>query len=521
MAEQPADVYAKTGDAPELSNTVKVAYGSETVETPVLWRTVSASSYAQAGEFTVQGVVAGIETKQQADDLTAGNVAVTVHVSDDYVKPADTIAPAVRVALAGTAGNDGWLVTSPIALITASDNAAAPIAKLELAVGDGAWVTVGTNVNTAVQAVTGEGIVSVRARATDAAGNVSEIAAAEARVDATAPTVTASVDTASRTMTLTASDGAGSGVKTVEYRVGNGEWQQYEEGAAITASSSKRETVSYRASDIAGNMSAAGVKDIPSDTSVPLAGYIEQDAVATDVDKKASSWTAGVAALNDGKTIPGDCTVDNACIWGTWPNTGEMKLDYEWDREVTIDSSRVQFTSDGGGLGMPASWKLQYWDAGTNAFVDIPDATYTLVTNAPGAYGTDNGGWSEATWTDAVKTTKLRMVIQSGSASPAAAEWQVHAPEPTPDPTPDPTPEPEPEPTPTPKPTPDIDNNGKQDGNNAKPSAKPQSSQQSQSQRKKKLSSTGVATTAIVIAMTVLATAGCCIFVAKRGKLRN
>ena len=69
---------------------------------------------------------------------------------------------------------------------------------------------------------------------------------------------------------------------------------------------------------------------------------------------------------------------------------------------------------------MPASWKLQYWDAGTNAFVDIPDATYTLVTNAPGAYGTDNGGWSEATWTDAVKTTKLRMVIQSGSASPAA-----------------------------------------------------------------------------------------------------
>lgn len=192
---------------------------------------------------------------------------MTVHVSDDYVKPADTIAPAVRVALAGTAGNDGWLVTSPIALITASDNAAAPIAELELAVGDGAWVTVGTNVNTAVQAVTGEGIVSVRARATDAAGNVSEIAAAEARVDATAPTVTASVDTVSRTMTLTASDGAGSGVKTVEYRVGNGEWQQYEEGAAITASSSKRETVSYRASDIAGNMSAAGVKDIPSDTS--------------------------------------------------------------------------------------------------------------------------------------------------------------------------------------------------------------------------------------------------------------
>ena len=111
---------------------------------------MSASSYAQAGEFTVQGVVAGIETKQQADDLTAGNVTVTVHVSDDYVKPADTIAPAVRVALAGTAGNDGWLVTSPIALITASDNAGCADRKTRnLRSGDGAWVTVGTNVNTA------------------------------------------------------------------------------------------------------------------------------------------------------------------------------------------------------------------------------------------------------------------------------------------------------------------------------------------------------------------------------------
>ena len=66
--------------------------------------------------------------------------------------------------------------------------------------------------------------------------------------------------------------------------------------------------------------------------------------------------------MNDGKIIP-DITIANEDVWGTWPNTGEMRLDYEWDREVTIDSSRVQFTSDDGGLGIPASWELQYWDA--------------------------------------------------------------------------------------------------------------------------------------------------------------
>ena len=118
----------------------------------------------------------------------------------------------------------------------------------------------------------------------------------------------------------------------------------------------------YRATDKAGNVSASAKTDIPSDTSVPLTGYIEGDATATDVDGKASGWVKGAAALNDGKIIP-DITIANEDVWGTWPNTGEMRLDYEWDREVTIDSSRVQFTSDDGGLGIPASWELQYWDA--------------------------------------------------------------------------------------------------------------------------------------------------------------
>ena len=100
------------------------------------------------------------------------------------------------------------------------------------------------------------------------------------------------------------------------------------------------------------------------------------------MDGKASGWVKGAAALNDGKIIP-DITIANEDVWGTWPNTGEMRLDYEWDREVTIDSSRVQFTSDDGGLGIPASWELQYWDAlannGAGNFVDISDATYTCL----------------------------------------------------------------------------------------------------------------------------------------------
>ena len=52
-----------------------------------------------------------------------------------------------------------------------------------------------------------------------------------------------------------------------------------------------------------------------------------------------------------------------------------------------------------------------------------------MTANSPSAgWATgDAKGWSDGTWNTPVKTTKLRMVITSGSASPAVAEWQVHA----------------------------------------------------------------------------------------------
>ena len=373
-----------------------------------------------------------------------GNVSVNVTVQDGYKPAADTTKPTVTVAVTANAGNSEWLTTAPFATVQATDDIT-PIAKLEISTDQGkTWITIAVNANATIAALSQQGDVDVWARATDQTGNVSDIAKASGKVDSAAPTVKATVDREERTLTLTADDGTGSGVASIGYRIGaDGQWATYSK--PIAAPSASRATVYYRATDKAGNVSASAKTDIPSDTSMPLTGYIEGDATATDVDGKASGWVKGAAALNDGKIIP-DITIANEDVWGTWPNTGEMRLDYEWDREVTIDSSRVQFTSDDGGLGIPASWELQYWDAlannGAGNFVDIPDATYTVTANSPSAgWATgDAKGWSDGTWNTPVKTTKLRMVITSGSASPAVAEWQVHAiddsapepPEPTP-----------------------------------------------------------------------------------------
>ena len=433
----PKSVTTATGTAPTLPATVDVKYGNPTVASPVIWRPVDASSYAKVGSFTAYGVVAGVpgEASEQ------GNVSVNVTVQDGYQPAADTTKPTVTVAVTANAGNSEWLTTAPFATVQATDDTA-PIAKLEISADQGkSWTTIAANANAAIATLSQQGDVEVWARATDQTGNVSDVAKASGKVDSAAPTVKVTVDREERTLTLTADDGTGSGVASIEYRIGtDGQWATYSK--PIAAPSASRATVYYRATDKAGNVSASAKTDIPSDTSVPLTGYIEGDATATDVDGKASGWVKGAAALNDGKIIP-DITIANEDVWGTWPNTGEMRLDYEWDREVTIDSSRVQFTSDDGGLGIPASWELQYWDAlannGAGNFVDISDATYTVTANSPSAgWATgDAKGWSDGTWNTPVKTTKLRMVITSGSASPAVAEWQVHAiddstPEPTP-----------------------------------------------------------------------------------------
>ena len=433
----PKGVTTATGTAPTLPATVDVKYGDTTVASPVIWRPVAASSYAKAGSFKAYGVVAGVpgEASEQ------GNVSMNVTVQDGYKPAADTTKPTVTVAVTANAGNSEWLTAAPFATVQATDDTT-PIAKLEISTDQGkTWITIAANANATIAALSQQGDVDVWARATDQTGNVSDIAKASGKVDSAAPTVKVAVDREERTLTLTADDGTGSGVASIEYRIGtDGQWATYSK--PIAAPSASRATVYYRATDKAGNVSASAKTDIPSDTSVPLTGYIEGDATATDVDGKASGWVKGAAALNDGKIIP-DITIANEDVWGTWPNTGEMRLDYEWDREVTIDSSRVQFTSDDGGLGIPASWELQYWDAlannGAGNFVDIPDATYTVTANSPSAgwAAGDAKGWSDGTWNTPVKTTKLRMVITSGSASPAVAEWQVHAiddstPEPTP-----------------------------------------------------------------------------------------
>ncbi|WP_257232566.1 OmpL47-type beta-barrel domain-containing protein [Streptomyces sp. Rer75] len=175
----------------------------------------------------------------------------------------DTTAPETSAKVEGEQDADGAYIGMATVTVSATD-AGSGVDRIEYAVGDGAFQPY-----TAPVMVHEVGTHTIRYRATDKAGNTSEVKSAEFRVmapptdDTTPPETSATVsgkqgpggdyyDTA--TVTLTASD-TGSGVNTIEYALDDGDFTKYT--GPVTVNTYGPHTVRYRATDRAGNTSEA------------------------------------------------------------------------------------------------------------------------------------------------------------------------------------------------------------------------------------------------------------------------
>jgi hypothetical protein len=116
----------------------------------------------------------------------------------------------------------------------------------------------------------------------------------------------------------------------------------------------------------------------------------------------ASPWTT-VSAVNDG-IYPPESYDQADPYWGTWPEQGTQWLQLTWSAARTVSGASVYFWSDGGGVMPPASWKIQYWDASTNAWTDVTGAN---------SYGIALNQFNTMTF-DKVTTTQLRAVFDTG-----------------------------------------------------------------------------------------------------------
>ncbi|GAA0421231.1 hypothetical protein Aca07nite_10680 [Actinoplanes capillaceus] len=193
----------------------------------------------------------------------AGNVSPTGSVSFRVVAgDSDSTPPTTTVALAGDRDTAGRYLGAATATVTAADTGSG-VDRVEYQLDGGAWTAY-----TAPLVISTLGAHMLHARATDRAGNVSAEQMAHFTVvqrpaeDTTPPAVTAAVtgqrDPAgdyigTATVTVTATD-TGSGVATVEYRLGSGVWTAYTSPLAVSVPGTH--TVRYRATDNAGNTAA-------------------------------------------------------------------------------------------------------------------------------------------------------------------------------------------------------------------------------------------------------------------------
>nr|BFE61210.1 hypothetical protein GCM10020063_057360 [Dactylosporangium thailandense] len=397
----PVAVSTKVGVAPKLPAGVTVGYndGSRQSGIAVTWAAIDPAKYAAANTFEVSGQVAGT-------DKTA---TATVTVGDGG--PSDT-APPVATLTADPAPASGWTTSNVMVTATATDNAD-PAPKLEIAVGSGAF-----QAYTGPVTISAEGSTTVKARATDKAGNVSAVTERTVGIDRTAPTATAAFDAGSRSVTITGTD-ALSGIGAVQYRltVGGVVTQDWTTASGPVPIGSSATTVDYRAVDKAGNTSATGTVQVP-------AGQAPVNVARTAT--ASASYTPGwVTAdnINDGVQPTGPVG-PNTDVWNTWPQVGEQWIQLDWAAPVTVDRSRIWFSQDlddsGAGVAPPKTWKLQYWtDAGTWADVEQPTA-----------YGTSATEWNTVTFKK-VTTTKLRALLtasgtEEGKGAPGVQEWEVY-----------------------------------------------------------------------------------------------
>ncbi|MDQ3788514.1 MAG: copper-binding protein [Actinomycetota bacterium] len=178
----------------------------------------------------------------------------------------DTTPPTVTATVTGTQDSNGNFVESATVTVTATDNqGGSGVATTEYKLDDAAWAPYTQPVLVSVL-----GQHTVLYRATDQAGNVStegskQFTVVADQTDTTPPTVDAEVSGTQdaegnyvdvATVTLSATD-AESGVASVEYKVDDGAWTAYSTPVAVNTPG--MHMVSYRATDVAGNVSPAGM----------------------------------------------------------------------------------------------------------------------------------------------------------------------------------------------------------------------------------------------------------------------
>ncbi|WP_443673254.1 OmpL47-type beta-barrel domain-containing protein [Micromonospora coerulea] len=295
---------AATGNTTGMQHTLTFETGNPAYNSDVDVNILADPSDSNGGRWTVDVVLTPGTYRYFCSIPGHGGMTGLLVVSDGG---SDTTAPTVTAAVSGEKDATGAYVGSATVTLSATDTGSG-VSRIEYSLDGGTYGTYSAPVT-----VNQTGQHTVTYRATDKAGNTSSAQSVSFAVvqtppaDTTPPTVMAAVTgqkdatgayVGSATVTLSATD-SGSGVDRIEYSLDGGAYAGY--SAPVTVNQTGQHTVTYRATDKAGNTSSAQsvsfavVQTPPADTTPPTvtaAVLGQKDATGAYLDTATVTLTA-------------------------------------------------------------------------------------------------------------------------------------------------------------------------------------------------------------------------------------
>jgi hypothetical protein len=139
-----------------------------------------------------------------------------------------------------------------------------------------------------------------------------------------------------------------------------------------------------------------------------------QSASATITAPGVSSWE-NANGIRDGYD-PTSSTDKNGMAYGNWPSSGiERYIEYSWASPYLLNKSEIYWWTDGGGIQIPQTSRLEYWNLTTQAWELVPNHSGFGV--LPNQYN--------VTTFDEILTTKIRVYIYHATSATGVLEWKI------------------------------------------------------------------------------------------------
>jgi hypothetical protein len=366
---------------------------------------------ATAGVYTAPFTVGATSTVSFFSIDNAGNTEATRSQAIQIgTPPDDTTPPTTSIACNGSACTGGWYGASPVSVtLSATDTGGAGVAGTRYTT-DGTDPVASSTAISYAGAFTVTSSTTVRFASVDHAGNAETAQAQVIRIDAAAPTTSASCNDgpcsgwyrAAVTVGLSATDTGGSGGETTFYTTDGSDPATSATARTYTAPLLVSSTTTVKAStrDAAGNAESTKSWLVQIDTVLP------STPIACNADPCGSGVYAGAVTMTLPATDAGGSGLASTRYTtdGTDPVTSATATPYSGPFTLTQTSTVKAYSVDNAGNVEPTGTQLVQIGSsgGTTGSVTLnpTDDSYTSKGNPTGTHGSEgslniNSGTSE------------------------------------------------------------------------------------------------------------------------------